>query len=408
MGTTNSGAPIGQGVIDRLGLRYPCVAAITTNLTATYANGTSGVGATLTNAGAQAAFPTQDGVASALNNRYLVTGQSSTFQNGVYILSTLGTGATNWVLTRSTYSDEPSELIAGAFVYVSNPARPRAYVLTATVTTVGTTAVTYAKLGNVTTTATDGISIDMGTGGQLVLDTIAGVPYMALYNDQGDAQPTTAVGSTGYFAGGAGGATAVDVSLQRSAAGIWTISTSKMQSSAAPTVGNDFVNKTYADSGSQTMTNKTLTSPAITTPTGIVKGDVGLGNVDNTSNATERAATATLANKRITPRVTSITSSATPTINTDDCDAVDITALATAITSMTSNLSGTPANKDRLVFEIKDNGTARAITWGASFVAGGVALPTTTVLSKILTVGFMYSTANGLNKWRCIASAQET
>lgn len=32
---------------------------------------------------------------------------------------------------------------------------------------------------------------------------------------------------------------------------------------------------------SQTLTNKTLTSPAITTPTGIVKGDVGLGNVDN-------------------------------------------------------------------------------------------------------------------------------
>lgn len=40
-------------------------------------------------------------------------------------------------------------------------------------------------------------------------------------------------------------------------------------------------------------------SPTITTPTGIVKGDVGLENVDNTSNATERAATATLTNKTI-------------------------------------------------------------------------------------------------------------
>jgi hypothetical protein len=36
----------------------------------------------------------------------------------------------------------------------------------------------------------------------------------------------------------------------------------------------------------QTLTNKTLTSPAITTPTGIVKGDVGLGNVTNESKAT--------------------------------------------------------------------------------------------------------------------------
>jgi len=49
----------------------------------------------------------------------------------------------------------------------------------------------------------------------------------------------------------------------------------------------------------QTWTNQTLTSPVITTPTGIVKGDVGLGNVDNTSNTTERAATATLTNKTI-------------------------------------------------------------------------------------------------------------
>lgn len=47
----------------------------------------------------------------------------------------------------------------------------------------------------------------------------------------------------------------------------------------------------------QTLTNKTLTSPAITTPTGIVKGDVGLGNVDNTSDVTKWAATATLTNK---------------------------------------------------------------------------------------------------------------
>ena len=48
-----------------------------------------------------------------------------------------------------------------------------------------------------------------------------------------------------------------------------------------------------------TLTNKTLTSPVVNTPTGIVKGDVGLGNVDNTSNATERAAAATLTNKTI-------------------------------------------------------------------------------------------------------------
>jgi hypothetical protein len=105
--------------------------------------------------------------------------------------------------------------------------------------------------------------------------------------------------------------------------------------------------------------------------------------------------------------VTSITSHATPTVNTDDCDAVDITALGEAITNMSTNLSGTPTNKQTLIYQIKDDGTARGITWGTSFVAGGVALPTTTVISKILTVGFIYNTANSLNKWMCIASAQE-
>lgn len=70
-------------------------------------------------------------------------------------------------------------------------------------------------------------------------------------------------------------------------------------------------------------------------------------------------------------------------------------------------MTGTPTNKQTLVFQIKDDGTARAITWGTNFVAGGVALPTTTVISKILTVGFIYNTANSLNKWMCIASAQE-
>jgi hypothetical protein len=48
-----------------------------------------------------------------------------------------------------------------------------------------------------------------------------------------------------------------------------------------------------------TLTNKTLTTPVINSPTGLVKADVGLGNVDNTSDATKNAASATLTNKTI-------------------------------------------------------------------------------------------------------------
>jgi len=62
----------------------------------------------------------------------------------------------------------------------------------------------------------------------------------------------------------------------------------------------------------QTLTNKTLTSPVINTPTGIVKGDVGLGNVDNTSDATKNSASATLTNKTLTSPVIN-----NPTLNVD-------------------------------------------------------------------------------------------
>jgi hypothetical protein len=116
--------------------------------------------------------------------------------------------------------------------------------------------------------------------------------------------------------------------------------------------------------------------------------------------------TQTLTNKRITPRVSTEASSATPTIDTDDVDAHSITALATAVTSMTTNLSGTPTNFQKLTIRFKDDGTARAITWGASFEDAGQALPTTTVISKLLTVGFIYNSAT--SKFGCVAVANET
>ena len=45
--------------------------------------------------------------------------------------------------------------------------------------------------------------------------------------------------------------------------------------------------------GTETLTNKTLTSPAINTPTGITKTDVGLANVDNTTDANKPISSAT-------------------------------------------------------------------------------------------------------------------
>lgn len=75
-----------------------------------------------------------------------------------------------------------------------------------------------------------------------------------------------------------------------------------VSSAATPTQLGFLANATSNLCGinqSCTEINKTFTSPAITTPTGIVKGDVGLGNVDNTSDVTKNAASVTLTNKSI-------------------------------------------------------------------------------------------------------------
>jgi hypothetical protein len=69
---------------------------------ATRAN--SGVGATLTNAGAQAALQL-DGVTLSTTNRVMVRLQTNGAENGVYTVTTVGSGATNWVLTRATDSN---------------------------------------------------------------------------------------------------------------------------------------------------------------------------------------------------------------------------------------------------------------------------------------------------------------
>lgn len=113
--------------------------------------------------------------------------------------------------------------------------------------------------------------------------------------------------------------------------------------------------------------------------------------------------TQTLTNKRVTPRVLASTAnSATPTLNTDLYDMMVITGQSTAITSFTTNLSGTPTNGQKLWISVTGT-TAIAITWGASFEASTVALPTTTVTTARLDVGFVWNAAT--SKWRCVASA---
>jgi len=124
-------------------------------LTATYDNGTSGVGATLTNAGAQAAISI-DGITLDLADRVLVYNQANATQNGVYTVTNLGSGSTNWVLTRATDADSyapssPATLGQGDafFVLNGNTGAGELYVCNTVGTiTFGTTNIMFSQIAS--------------------------------------------------------------------------------------------------------------------------------------------------------------------------------------------------------------------------------------------------------------------
>jgi hypothetical protein len=121
------------------------------NLNATYNNGTAGVGATLTNAGTQAALVI-DGVTLNTNDRVLIYNQTDATENGVYTVTDTGSVSTNWVLTRATDADtySPSNntgLDEGSYFYVTegDTGAGESYICNTVGTiTFGTTNITFA------------------------------------------------------------------------------------------------------------------------------------------------------------------------------------------------------------------------------------------------------------------------
>jgi hypothetical protein len=126
-----------------------------TALTATYNNGTAGVGATLTNAGTQVALVI-DGVTVSVNDRVLIYTQVNQTQNGIYTVTNVGSGSTNWVLTRATDADtfenaSPDGLSQGSTVFVQQGATGAGETYTCnTVGTItfGTTNITFAQISS--------------------------------------------------------------------------------------------------------------------------------------------------------------------------------------------------------------------------------------------------------------------
>ncbi len=181
-------------VLNTIGSVPATLAGTTSNLTATYANGTSGVGATLTNSGTQVALVI-DGVTLAAGNRVLVKDQTAALQNGIYKVTNIGSTTTNWVLTRATDFDSPSQMVRGKTIDVISGTvnAVTSWMLTSTVATVGSDSITFAKL------AQSGITNILGTTNQVIVTITNGVATISLSSNPvlpGTASVTIPTGTT--------------------------------------------------------------------------------------------------------------------------------------------------------------------------------------------------------------------
>lgn len=109
------------------------------------------------------------------------------------------------------------------------------------------------------------------------------------------------------------------------------------------------------------------------------------GNADVTGNLTVTG----------TSRTVSASTASAGTI-TPTKQIYDVTALAVPATINVPSF--TAQNGMSFIIRIKDNGTARALTWAAGYTnVSGLDTPTTTIANKLLTVGAMYNSTT--SKW---------
>jgi hypothetical protein len=156
-----------------LNFHAPAHAATTANLSATYANGTGGVGATLTSSSNGALVI--DGHTLSADERVLVKNQSTGFQNGLYTVTATGDGSNPWVLTRATDADNSpaGEVAYGDFCFVQNGSTNAGFgfiVNTTGTITLGTTAISYVQF-NAGQTVIAGNGLTESSPGTLAIDT---------------------------------------------------------------------------------------------------------------------------------------------------------------------------------------------------------------------------------------------
>lgn len=211
---------------------------------------------------------------------------------------------------------------------------------------------------------------------------------------------TTTATQIGYLSAATGttGTTSTNVVFSTSP----TFITPVLGAATATSVNGLIISTT---TGTLTMTNgKTL---AVTNTLTLSGTDSTVMTFPSTSDTVVTlAATQTLTNKRITPRVLSAASYTTDTgssINGDTQDMFIVTAQTGALKF--NNPSGTPTDGQKLILTVASSTTAaRALTWDTAYGSTTVTLPTTTAATTVtLSIGFIWSASKTL--WQCVAVA---
>ena len=130
------------GYVPRASVRAGTTAALAAN---TYANGTAGVGATLTG-NANGALAAQDGVTLVVNDRLLVMNEAAAANNGPYALTQVGDATHPYILTRVTDCDQAAELPLSTFLITEGTTHTRQkWTIPGGSYTIGTTAITLVQ-----------------------------------------------------------------------------------------------------------------------------------------------------------------------------------------------------------------------------------------------------------------------
>ena len=139
-------------------------------------------------------------------------------------------------------------------------------------------------------------------------------------------------------------------------------------------------------------TPEDLWAAILTAASAVISGALSVGgNLTASGNADVTGNLTVSGTSRVVP--VSITSAATITPTSQ---IYDVTALAVGATVAVPSFS--VANGMSLIIRIKDNGTARALSFASGYVdVSGIGLPTTTVAGKLLTIGALYNSAT--SKW---------